>query len=66
MNYKQKLYPWVICRLSPNWQRLTVARFRHRNDAEEHLKVLKRLLPQTPLAIAFEVSPPQRARSRQH
>jgi hypothetical protein len=56
MNYKQQLYPWVIYRFLPNLQRLTVARFRRRNDAEEHLRIIKRLLQQVEFAIAFEAS----------
>jgi hypothetical protein len=56
MNYKQQLYPWVIYRFLPNLQRLTVARFRRRNDAEEHMRIIKRLLPQVEFAITFEVS----------
>ncbi|MEG3898878.1 MULTISPECIES: hypothetical protein [unclassified Microcoleus] len=59
MNYKQQLYPWVIYRHLPNLQRLTVARFRRRNDAEEHLRIIKRLLPQVEFAIAFEVNSQQ-------
>ncbi|MGI0492219.1 hypothetical protein ACN4EG_10420 [Alkalinema pantanalense CENA528] len=39
----------------PNCQRLTVARFRKRNDASEHLKVLRRLYPQGNYEIVFEV-----------
>ncbi|MBE9115626.1 hypothetical protein IQ249_06920 [Lusitaniella coriacea LEGE 07157] len=58
MKYKQALFPWVIYRLLPNLQRLTVARFRHRNDAEEHMKIIQRLLPQASFTIAFEVSQP--------
>jgi hypothetical protein len=59
MNYKQQLYPWVIYRHLPNLQRLAVARFRRRNDAEEHLRIIKRLLPQAEFAIAFEVNSQQ-------
>lgn len=55
MNYQQQLYPWVIYRLLPSLQRLRVGRFRRRHDAEEHLKILKRLLPQVKFAIIFEV-----------
>jgi len=49
----------VIYRHLPNLQRLTVARFRRRNDAEEHLRIIKRLLPQVEFAIAFEVNSQQ-------
>ncbi|MFB2982876.1 hypothetical protein [Microseira sp. BLCC-F43] len=31
--YRAKLYPWRIIRHLPNMQRITVARFRRRNEA---------------------------------
>ena len=53
-NYRQQLYPWCLVRLLPKLQRITVARFRHRNEAEEHYKVLRRLIPQASFVIVFE------------
>lgn len=35
-------------------QRMTVARCRRRNDAEEHLKVLRRLMPDASFEIVFD------------
>lgn len=55
--YSQQLHPWCIIRLLPNMQRTTVNRFRRRNDADEHMKVLRRLNPQATYIIIFV--PPQ-------
>ncbi|NEQ10729.1 MAG: hypothetical protein F6K37_33870 [Moorea sp. SIO4E2] len=37
MTYSERLHPWVIIRLLPQMQRVVVARFRNRSDAEGHL-----------------------------
>ena len=52
--YREKLYPWSIIRRLPNMQRITVARFRRRNDALEHLQVLRRLIPNADLIVIFD------------
>ncbi|HAZ47469.1 MAG TPA: hypothetical protein DDW76_01555 [Cyanobacteria bacterium UBA11369] len=52
--YREKLYPWSIIRHLPNVQRITVARFRRRNDALEHLQVLRRLIPNADLTVIFD------------
>ncbi|OUC15490.1 MAG: hypothetical protein B0A82_05950 [Alkalinema sp. CACIAM 70d] len=54
-SYRDLLSPWCIVQHLPNCQRLTVARFRKRNDASEHLKVLRRLNSQGAYEIVFEV-----------
>ncbi|HEY9798309.1 MAG TPA: hypothetical protein V6D30_21940 [Leptolyngbyaceae cyanobacterium] len=54
MTYLESLSPWCIVKLMPNMQRLVVARCRRRNDAEEHVRVLRRLLPGTTFAIIFD------------
>jgi hypothetical protein len=56
MTYFEKLHPWTIICPLPNLQRRTVARFRRRNDAEAHLQVLKRLMPNIPFEIVFDVA----------
>jgi hypothetical protein len=56
-NYSQQLHPWCIIRLLPNMQRATVNRFRRRNDAAEHMRVLRRLNPQATYTVIFV--PPQ-------
>ncbi|MGD2182597.1 hypothetical protein [Lusitaniella coriacea] len=47
-------HPWCIVRQLPNMQRLVVARFHRRNDAEGYLQILRRLLPESSHAIAFD------------
>lgn len=54
MNYQQKLSPWTIVRVLPDLQKITVARFRRRNEAEGHLVILKRMMPLVEFAIVFE------------
>lgn len=41
----------------PNLQSTIVARFRRRNDAEAHLKILQRLIPNATFAIIYDVTP---------
>jgi hypothetical protein len=62
MTYLERLSPWCIVKLLPNMQRQVVARCRCRNDAEKHLRILRRLLPSARFAIAFA----QRWNSRIH
>lgn len=52
--YLERLSPWCLVRLLPNMQRLTVGRFRRWNDAHEHMKILRRLVPEANYAIVFD------------
>ncbi|MBW4543625.1 MAG: hypothetical protein KME25_04125 [Symplocastrum torsivum CPER-KK1] len=54
MTYKDRLSPWCIIRHLPNSQRLVVGRSRRRNDAEEHLRLLKRMVPNSDYSIIFD------------
>ncbi len=54
MTYHQQLHPWCIIRLLPQMQRLVVARFRRRNDAEAHQQALRRLEPSAQYTIVFD------------
>ncbi|MBD0336737.1 MAG: hypothetical protein ICV62_14710 [Cyanobacteria bacterium Co-bin13] len=51
--YREALSPWCIVRLLPQMQRITIARFRRRNDADAHMRVLRRLIPQGTYVILF-------------
>ncbi|NEQ88014.1 MAG: hypothetical protein F6K26_51060 [Moorea sp. SIO2I5] len=42
-------------RLHQDMQRVVVARFRNRSNAEGHLKALKRLMPDAEFVIVFDV-----------
>ena len=61
MTYRTLLYPWCIVRLLPQLQRVTAARFRSRSQAENHLKVLRRLMPAGAFVIVFDPPAPAAA-----
>lgn len=48
------LDPWVVYRLVPNFQRILIARFRSRNEAEIYLRVIRQIQPAGHFAIVFE------------
>lgn len=54
MTYKDRLYPWCIIRHLPKSQRLVVARLRRRNDAEDHLRLLKQLIPTASYSLIYD------------
>ena len=58
MPYYDQLHPWCIIRHLPKMQRLTVARFRRRNEAEAHLRALQLLTPQYHYTIIFDPTLP--------
>ncbi len=60
MTYLEKLSPWCIIRPLPNLRRRIIARFRRRNDAEAHLQVIRRLIPNVAYEIIFDPTPEQK------
>jgi hypothetical protein len=52
--YKERLNPWAITRLLPDMQRITVARFRTRSDADGHLQRLRQLIPDASFMVVFD------------
>ena len=58
MSYSQRLHPWLVVRLLPKMQRMVVARFRNRSDAEGHLYALQRLMPDGKFIIIFDIGQP--------
>lgn len=55
--YNQLLHPWCVVQLLPHMQRRTIARFRRRNDADAHLKALRRLSPSAQYTVVFDPAP---------
>ena len=53
---KLNSHPWCIVRQLPNMQRLVVARFHRRGDADGYIQILRRLLPATKHAIVFDTT----------
>ena len=54
MTYKDRLSPWCIIRHLPNSQRMVVGCSRRRNDAEEHVRLLKRMVQDGNYSIIFD------------
>lgn len=54
MSYQEQLNPWVVERLLPNLKWTAVARFRHRNDAEAYVRIVRRTMPHFKFTIAFD------------
>lgn len=48
-------HPWAIVRLLPDLRRYPVARFYNRQDAQDHLRVLKGFIPTAEFEIIFDV-----------
>ena len=60
MTFQRIIFPesihrsWVIVRILPNSKTYTVARFFHRQDADDHLRVLRRFIPKAVFEIVFD------------
>ncbi|MCC5634729.1 hypothetical protein LC593_02470 [Nostoc sp. CHAB 5844] len=52
--YKERLNSWIVARLFPDMQRVTVARFRSRSDADGHVQSLRQLLPDANFVVVFD------------
>ncbi|HAZ44283.1 MAG TPA: hypothetical protein DDW76_02425 [Cyanobacteria bacterium UBA11369] len=53
MPYKDRFNQWLIVRLLPNMQRITVAQFYNRSDAEGYMQIIRQLIPNARFAIVF-------------
>ena len=53
MPYRERLNPWVLVRLLPNLQREIVAQYRNRSDADGHLQIIRRLMPNAEFEVIF-------------
>lgn len=47
--------PWAIARILPNAKTCIIARFRNRQDAEDHKRVLRRFIPKAKFEVLFDV-----------
>lgn len=57
MTYKTKLQPWCIVRQFPEMQQVIIERFRRYQDADAHLKILRRLTPNSSFVVMFDPDP---------
>ncbi len=59
MTHFDQLHPWCIVRSLPNMRSQLIIRFRRRNDAEAHLRILRANNPSASYEIVFDVFPPE-------
>lgn len=59
--YRDRLQPWCVIRYLPKMQRLTVARFSRRTDADAYQQVLQRLMPTIEHIVIFDTAFPPHA-----
>ncbi|AFY41224.1 hypothetical protein [Nostoc sp. PCC 7107] len=52
--YKERLNSWIVARLFPDMQRVTVARFRSRSDADGYVQSLRQLMPEANFVVVFD------------
>jgi hypothetical protein len=55
MTYRESLKPWVVVRLLPNLQWVTVGRYRSRSDADGHLQLLRQRVPNIEFKVVFDL-----------
>jgi hypothetical protein len=53
MPYKQRLNRWLVVRLLPNMQRITVAQFFKHSDADGYLRIIRQLIPNAQFVVVF-------------
>jgi hypothetical protein len=53
MPYKDRLNKWLVVRLLPNMQRITVAHFFRHSDADGYLWIVRQLIPNAQFVIVF-------------
>ncbi|AUT04020.1 hypothetical protein CLI64_28590 [Nostoc sp. CENA543] len=51
---KSNSQPWCIIRQLPDMQRMVIARFHRRHDADAYRQILQRLLPTAVHVIVFD------------
>lgn len=58
MTYLNQLHPWCILCLVPDRPQHIVGRFRRRNEADAHLRILRRSAPTLCFTIMFNPAVP--------
>jgi len=64
MPYKDRLNKWLVVRLLPNMQRITVAHFFRHSDADGYLRIVRQLIPNAQFVIVFNAELNREAATR--
>ncbi|MFB2646181.1 hypothetical protein ACE09Y_07920 [Raphidiopsis sp. BLCC-F218] len=54
ISYKNRLNGWTIARVAQDQQRVVVARFRSKSDADGYIQHLRQLVPEDSFEIFFD------------
>lgn len=54
--YRTTLAPWAVVRCFSPTERTVMSRFRSRSDADGHLAVLRRLMPEANLQVIVDMT----------
>lgn len=54
MPYRERIAPWIVVQLLPQMQRVVCGRFHKRSDADGHLAVLRRQIPDRDFIVVFD------------
>jgi len=65
-SYPEENRPWAIVRLLPNAQAIIVTRFRNRQDADDHKRLLHRFIPNAEFEIIFDLPNEQQEENQTH
>ena len=55
MAYNDRLKPWVVVRLLPTLQWVTISRYKNRSDAEGHLRLFRQRIPNYRFEVVFDL-----------
>ena len=56
MQYRENLHSWIVVQLLPKMQRVVRGRFRKESEADGHLRVLRRCIPEGNFIVMFDPS----------
>jgi hypothetical protein len=54
MTYRDRLNRWLVIRLLPKMQRVTLVRCYRESDADGYVRVLRRLMPDEEFIVVFD------------
>lgn len=57
MPYRERLVSWIVVQLFPDMQRVVRGRYYKRSDAEGHLAILQKQIPDQTFILIFDSTP---------
>lgn len=54
MTYRDRIQRWLVVRLLANMQRVVIARYAKKSDADGYVQALRRLEPRSKFVVIFD------------